>query len=100
MRGGKQIFRQFTAGPLRFRRPLTVDMLNKLAATASNHDDRVYTAMLYLGVFGMLRVGELCFGQAKDGTKKFIANQDVSVSKTKMTFLLRGTKTDLKKQEF
>lgn len=112
MRGGRQIFRQFEdwfihttlryilrklgTEPLRYRRPLTVDMLFKLVNESASRGD-VFIAMLFLGVFGMLRVGELCYSKTKEVTK-FITNGDVRFSKLQVEFTLRGTKTDLKKE--
>ena len=81
--------------PIIFRRPLTVDLLNKLLASLdfSDYDTRVYATMLTVGVYCLLRVGEVCRTYAK-GVTKFIQNKDIDFKSGFIEFTLWNTKTD------
>ena len=52
--------------------------------------------MVIVGVYGLLRIGELCY--IKDGDViKFIRNKDVNIESKAITITLHQTKTDSKK---
>ena len=51
------------------------------------YDVLVYCAMLAVGVYGMLRIGEVCFQKTKKITK-FIANRDISLLRDHMKIVL------------
>jgi hypothetical protein len=82
-------------GPIVYRRPLTVDLLFRLldSLDLSLFDNYVYATMLVVGVFCLLRIGELCCGKT-GGVLKFIKNRDLAFKKGYVELTLWNTKTD------
>jgi integrase len=115
LRGGKDILQPFDSwfirstlkhyqltlgnAQIQYRKPITVDIVKKLflAADLSCYNTRVYITMIVIGVFGLLRIGELCSTKI-NGTQKFIRNMDVNCHGNVATIRLYGTKTDLDKK--
>ena len=87
------------AGPIQVRRPLTVNILDELVRSVDldEYDVLVYCAMLAVGVYGMLRIGEVCFQKTKKITK-FIANRDISLLRDHVKIVLHKTKTDIERR--
>jgi hypothetical protein len=56
-------------------------------------DNYVYATMLVVGVFCLLRIGELCCGKT-GGVLKFIKNRDLAFKKGYVELTLWNTKTD------
>ena len=81
-----------------YRRPLTIDLLQKLIKKLDleDYDTRVMATMLVVGVYCLLRIGELCYVRDEDKTK-FIKNKDFIFTPTHAVFTLVGTKTDFNK---
>ena len=81
--------------PIVYRRPLTVDLLFSLLGTLdlSDFDTLVYATMLAVGVFCLLRIGELCWVRSGDRLK-FIMNRDLTFNKGSIELTLWQTKTD------
>jgi hypothetical protein len=112
MRGGKNILEPFDSWfiratlkhyrrdlgnkPIRYKRPLTVDVLCRLIGSLdlTDTDTRIYATMAVVGVFGLLRIGELCYSRV-GGTVKYISNNDVSCMGGTATIKLHRTKTDV-----
>jgi hypothetical protein len=84
---------------IHYRRPLTIDILCKLIRHLDlfDFDTRVYATMAVVGVYGLLRIGELCFTRIGD-KNKFIKNKDVSCIGGTAIIKLFGTKTDFDKK--
>eukprot|EP00456_Euglypha_rotunda_P039557 TRINITY_DN3047_c1_g1_i6.p1 TRINITY_DN3047_c1_g1~~TRINITY_DN3047_c1_g1_i6.p1 ORF type:complete len:226 (+),score=5.96 TRINITY_DN3047_c1_g1_i6:213-890(+) len=84
--------------PLVYRRPLTVEVLNQLMASLdlSDFDTSVYATMLVVGVYCLLRIGEVCT-TTSGGVQKTILNRDLKFCSGYVEMLLWGTKTDLEK---
>ena len=84
------------AGPIQIRRPLTVIILERLVRSVDlgSYDNLVLCAMLAVGVYGMLRIGEVCY-QGKSRGIKFIANKDLSLHDDYVRVILHKTKTDI-----
>jgi hypothetical protein len=115
LRGGKNIvipyeswFVHTTLGYIRkslgtatliFRRPLTTDLLYKVLdnANLSDFNTLVYCCMLAVGVFCLLRIGELCY-TVDDKLIKCIRNKDIVFSSSFICFTLWNTKTDQEKR--
>jgi len=74
---------------IQYRRPLTIDILTKMANSIdmSHFDNRVYITMATVGVYCLLRIGELCWSRVGD-TVKFIRNRDMFKTKC-ISFALR-----------
>jgi hypothetical protein len=53
--------------------------------------------MAVVGVYGLLRIGELCYARF-GGVEKYISNRDVSCLGGTATITLYGTKTDIDKK--
>ena len=87
------------AGPIQVRRPLTVSILEELVRSVDldEYDVLVYCTMLAVGVYGMLRIGEVCFQKTKKITK-FIANRDISLLRDHVKIILHRTKTDIERR--
>ena len=87
------------AGPLRIRRPFTVNDLERLvrAVDLDCYDNLVRCAMLAIGVYGMFRIGELCFQRTKK-CSKFIANKDLGIFEDHLQIVLHKTKTDIERR--
>ena len=83
---------------LKYRRPLTIDLLQKLVDKLDLrcYDTRVMATMLIVGVYCLLRIGELCYVKDEDKVK-FIKNKDMIFTPTHAIFTLVGTKTDFNK---
>ena len=81
------------------RRPLTVHDLISIfnISDLNDHDTFVFCTMLAVGVFCLLRIGELCFTRMR-GQPKFIANKDVTFKGNRIEFTLYNTKTDNKRK--
>jgi integrase len=81
--------------PIVYRRPLTIDLLERLLIQLdlSQFDNYVYATMLVVGVYCLLRIGELCYTKCKN-SYKFIKNSDLSFNSTNIEFTLWSTKTD------
>lgn len=81
-----------------YRRPLTVDLLNKLLGTLdfSDYDTRVYGTMLTVGVYCLLRIGELCVLDRQ--MDKVIRNVDLAFKSGFIELTLWNTKTDKDKK--
>lgn len=87
------------SAPIMYRRPLTIDMLNKLLTSIdlSDFDNRVFATMLSVGVYCLMRIGEIC--SSKSGkVVKFIRNQDIKWTLKGIGIALWSTKTDLEKK--
>lgn len=84
------------SSPIVYRRPLTVDLLCKVLERVdfSDFDSRVYATMLAVGVFCLLRIGEVCDTRI-DGKHKFIRNKDLIFRINHIEFILWRTKTDV-----
>lgn len=82
-------------GPIVYRRPLTIDLLHTLlhSLDLSDFDVLVYATMLAVGVYCLLRIGELCWCSS-GGSQKFIRNRDFSFNRSCISFTLWRTKTD------
>ena len=95
----KHYRRQLGSATIQYRRPLTTDMLPLLfnQLDLSDYDTRIYATMAVIGVYCLLRIGELCFVRY-EGTSKFIRNRDVIFSKKGVMFKLFRTKTDKDKK--
>ena len=53
--------------------------------------------MLFVGVYGLMRIGEICY--KKDGGKeRYIRNADVVTTRAHINITLRNTKTDTKQR--
>lgn len=76
------------------RQPLTTDLLHKLAKSLnfSEGDNFLYITMLYVGVFGLFRINELCYTK-KDKVGKFIKFKDIKFFKEHATISIFNTKT-------
>ena len=83
--------------PIQYRRPLTIDIVKVLfdATDLSVFNNRVYITMITVGVYGLLRIGELCPGSPS--AQKYIRNTDVRCIGKVATIRLYGTKTGLDK---
>jgi integrase len=84
---------------IKYRRPLTVDLLNKLLCSLdfTDYNTRVFATMLTIGVYCLLRIGELCHTKAKE-IVKFISNKDFVFKSGFIELTLWQTKTDSKRQ--
>jgi len=63
---------------IKFRRPLTTDILFKLTnkVDLKDYNNRVLLTMAAVGVYTLMRIGELCY--VKVGKKgKWIKNKDI-----------------------
>ena len=87
------------AGPIRIRRPFTVTNLEVLvrAVDLNSYDNLVCCAMLALGVYGMFRIGELCYQKTRRNSK-YIANRDLGVFEDYIQIVLHKTKTDIERR--
>lgn len=76
------------------RQPLTTDLLKQLAKSVnfSEGDNFLYITMLYVGVFGLFRINELCYTK-KDKVGKFIRFKDVKFFAGHATISIFNTKT-------
>ena len=79
--------------PIVYRRPLTVELLFHLLSTLELSSFDVYATMLTVGIFCLLRIGELCWVQY-GGAPKFIKNRDLTFGKGYIELTLWQTKTD------
>jgi integrase len=95
----KHFRRELGSAPIQYRRPLTLDMLPKLMGVINlkDYDTNIYATMAVVGVYCLLRIGELC-SVRYDKRWKFIRNSDFKFSKDSIVFILRQTKTDLDKK--
>lgn len=95
----KHFMRSKGTQPIRLRRPLTIDLLNRLLVSLdlSEYNTRVYATMLTVGVYCLLRIGEICYSSLK-GVVKFIRNSDIVFKSRYIEFTLWNTKTDLEKK--
>lgn len=95
----KHYRRKLGNAPIRYKRPLTVDILYKLINNLdlSDYNTRVYATMAVIGVYGLLRIGELCCSVV-NGSEKYIRNKDVSCEGGVAIIKLYGTKTDFDKK--
>lgn len=95
----KHYLRSKGTAPIKYRRPLTVDLLNKLLSTLdlSDYNTRVYATMIAVGVFCLLRIGEICSTLSK-GVPKFIRNCDLVFKSGWIEFTLWNTKTDIERR--
>jgi integrase len=86
-------------GPITFRRPLTIDLLALLfkILDLKDYDTYVYACMLTMGVYCMLRVGELCYSK-DEGVEKYIRNGDITFYSDYISYTLHNTKTDKDKR--
>lgn len=77
------------------RQPLTTDLLSKVAEGTdfSIGDNFAYITMLFLGIFGLFRINELCFVQ-RGGVKKFIRFKDIVFYPDHAKISIFNTKTD------
>ena len=79
------------------RRALTVDMLPAFFSTIDTtaYDSLLMGTMVVVGVFGLFRVGEICYSSTnKEGVIRIM---DVKWSEAGMTIRLRSSKTDIGK---
>lgn len=85
--------------PIIYRRALTVDLLEKLLLSVdlSKFDNYVYGTMLTVGVYCLLRVGEICYSKMGKNFK-FIRNKDLKFESNCIEFKLWFTKTDQEKR--
>lgn len=95
----RSVLKEKGAGPIQIRRPFTVTNLEELVREVdiNIYDNLVRCAMLALGVYGMLRVGELCYQKTKRSSK-FISNKDVSLFEDYIRIVLHKTKTDIERR--
>jgi len=95
----KFIRRDIGGGAVKYRRPLTIDLLAPLIKKLdlTNHDTRVMATMVVVGVFGLFRVREICYIKNKNHTK-FIRNCDIIKAHDKFIITLYNTKTDIDKK--
>jgi hypothetical protein len=63
----------------------------------ADYDTRVYATMAVVGVFCLLRIGELC-SVKYENRSKFICNKDIKFAKGHAVFTLFNTKTDKDKK--
>lgn len=93
----RAIDRKDDPSKITLRQPLTTDLLAKLAdlIDISKGDNFVYITMLYVGVFGLFRINELCYSKVK-GSKKFIKFQDVQFFPDHVKITIFNTKTEKK----
>lgn len=84
---------------IKYRRPLTIDLLNKLLSTLdlSDYNTRVYATMLTVGVYCLLRIGEIC-KTSTNRVDKFIRNKDIAFKPGYVEFTLWNTKTDFERK--
>lgn len=77
-----------------FRRPITIPVLHQFlqALDFSTGDDLLYGVMTTVGVFGFLRINELC-AVGKIGSQKFIRVKDVSFRNGHAVVSIYNTKT-------
>lgn len=68
-----------------------------MAVDISIYDNLVLCTMLALGVYGLLRVGEVCYQKFKWGSK-FIANKDIKIFRDYARIVLHRTKTDIERK--
>ena len=91
------ILRTVGEGQSTRRRALTVDMLpaffSKIDTTA--YDNLLMGTMVVVGVFGLFRVGEICYSSTNK--ERVIRIMDVKWSEEGMTIRLRSSKTDIGK---
>lgn len=95
----KHYLRDKGTQPIKLRRPLTVDLLNRLLASLdmSDYNTRVFATMLAVGVYCLLRIGEICY-TSLNGLTKYICNSDFVFKYQYIEFTLWNTKTDLEKK--
>jgi integrase len=86
---------QLGTQPLVYRRPLTVALLNQLLATLDLRyfNVRVYATMLAVGVYCLMRIGEVC-SVTQNKVCKFIKNKDLVFGYGYIQLTLWKTKTD------
>lgn len=77
------------------RQPLTTDLLSRLSDSLdfSTDDNFLYITMLYVGVFGLFRINEICFTK-KDGVGKYIRFQDIKFFPDHAQITVYNTKTE------
>jgi len=65
--------RSLGSAPIVYRRPLTVDILNVLlqSLNLSVYENRLYATMLSVGVYCLMRIGEICYSTS-GSVDKFI----------------------------
>ena len=62
--------------PIRYRRPLTVELKLLESIDWSDFNNRVFATMLSVGVYCLMRIGEVCSTKVRKVTK-FIRNKDI-----------------------
>lgn len=108
-RGGKQIIvpykswfihstlkavKKSSPGSPVVRRPLTINILHALLQSLdlSHFDSLAFGTMVAVGMFGLFRVGEICFSRNKTASK-FIKNKDIIFTADHAEIKIFNTKT-------
>jgi hypothetical protein len=91
----KHFIKKLGNKPIIYRKALTVDLLESLLCgiNLSTFDDWVFATMLVVGVYCLMRVGEIC-SSTYEKKSKFIRNRDITFNKDHVLFTLWSTKTD------
>lgn len=87
--------RELGTSPRITRRPLTLSELRSILdiSDLTDHNTLVFCTMLAVGIFCLLRIGELCYTKSR-GKPKFIANRDIIIKHDRILIHLHRTKTD------
>jgi integrase len=74
---------------------LTIELLARILQNIdlSDYNNMVYGCMLCMGVYCLLRIGELCYSK-ENKVEKMIRNKDICFKHDHIEFIIRYSKTD------